>query len=61
MAIIQKMMIVTLALGFWTTAVMGVTSLVPRTKGTLLDCKLNQMMDQPICKPFTMKLKTRIQ
>lgn len=59
MAIMNKMLVVTLAFGFWTTAVMGVTSLVPRTEGTLIDCKFNNKMDQPICKPFTMKNRSQ--
>ena len=63
MLIIKKMSIISLAvtasIGFWASAVALGSSLVPRTEGTLLDCKFNQKMDQPICKPFTMKASTK--
>ena len=57
MGIILKMTFVGTAMAFWGFIVGIAYVTLPQTEGTLMWCKANSMMSQPICAPYSMKLK----
>ncbi len=44
-----------IACAFWGIVVGSAYAVLPKTEGTLMWCRANNMMAQPICAPYSMK------
>lgn len=58
MGIMLKIIIVAMAMAFWGFTVGAAYQILPQTEGTLMWCRANDKMAQPICAPYSMKKRS---